>query len=588
MIQFRCASLLSPEYNSMPTRSLWRFATYVSVSCGSLLGCSAPEQVILPAEPYTVIIQTPKVLLESREILSLAATVVTRDGSPVSNQTVSWSSSNEAVASVSAGGVLSAKSIRGGVTEWVTIRASAATVSGEIAVGVRPVNAASVKIRTIGPLMYRGDSAVLSAEVLDSTGSVLLNRTITWSVSDSSVGFVSSMGTLIARKTGLVRIRAAIQMAVDSAAVAIVEPLPLGAMPSVISAGRYHTCAIRIDDVVVCWGANGTGQLGDGRTLPIGRSSPLPVLSPVGFSQVSLGFLSSGSASFISGFSCAISTSREGWCWGDNQLGSIGDGTRVSRLMPMRVAGGLEFVKLASGYSSTCGVAVSGKLFCWGGGYGDTILVPTAVQSPEIFRDVASRWGHFCALNMAGRAFCWGYNDEGQLGDGTYMRRSVPTPVLGDLSFSSVVTGYGFSCGLTGLGKVYCWGSAFFSRNQLAPTAVNSAVVFSSLTAGMDHVCGLSRSGQVYCWGEGRGGQLGNGASGIAQFPTAVLSDQAFSSLSAGFSHTCGITLGGTAYCWGSNVTGQLGIEVSDSLTSYGQVKFVPSLVVGGHRFRSR
>ena len=39
-----------------------------------------------------------------------------------------------------------------------------------------------------------------------------------------------------------------------------------------ITAGFYHTCAMRSDDRIVCWGWNADGQLGIGSTANVGKT----------------------------------------------------------------------------------------------------------------------------------------------------------------------------------------------------------------------------------------------------------------------------------------------------------------------------
>jgi alpha-tubulin suppressor-like RCC1 family protein len=47
-----------------------------------------------------------------------------------------------------------------------------------------------------------------------------------------------------------------------------------------ISTGSRHTCALELDGRALCWGANRSGQLGDGTTTD--RLIPTPVVDPEG------------------------------------------------------------------------------------------------------------------------------------------------------------------------------------------------------------------------------------------------------------------------------------------------------------------
>ncbi|MCL2825292.1 MAG: RCC1 repeat-containing protein, partial [Polyangiaceae bacterium] len=80
--------------------------------------------------------------------------------------------------------------------------------------------------------------------------------------------------------------------------------------------------------IVVCWGFNGGGRLGDGTTAT--RVVPTPVAgltSPV--SAIAAG----------TRHMCALSSTGAVVCWGDNSMGQLGDGTTVNRLLPTPVVG---------------------------------------------------------------------------------------------------------------------------------------------------------------------------------------------------------------------------------------------------------
>jgi hypothetical protein len=79
---------------------------------------------------------------------------------------------------------------------------------------------------------------------------------------------------------------------------------------------------------VKCWGANGSGQLGDG-TLDAH-------LTPADAEG-----LSGAKASLTTGWrhSCALPYSGTVQCWGANGTGQVGDGSSMDRLAPVAVSG---------------------------------------------------------------------------------------------------------------------------------------------------------------------------------------------------------------------------------------------------------
>lgn len=96
-----------------------------------------------------------------------------------------------------------------------------------------------------------------------------------------------------------------------------------------LAAGNAHTCGITTDDLLYCWGRNGEGELGvatsETCTPGSGPTScsrvPLLVSAATHYSNVVAGFQ----------YTCALTTSGEAWCWGDNDSGQLGDGTSTRR-----------------------------------------------------------------------------------------------------------------------------------------------------------------------------------------------------------------------------------------------------------------
>jgi hypothetical protein len=90
-----------------------------------------------------------------------------------------------------------------------------------------------------------------------------------------------------------------------------------------ISAGAKHTCAVLDTGALYCWGLNASQQLGDGTVTP--RPQPTQVYG-----------LSSGIAAVAAGsvHTCAMTTTSDVKCWGDNVYGQLGDGTNIVRSQP--------------------------------------------------------------------------------------------------------------------------------------------------------------------------------------------------------------------------------------------------------------
>jgi alpha-tubulin suppressor-like RCC1 family protein len=201
-----------------------------------------------------------------------------------------------------------------------------------------------------------------------------------------------------------------------------------GADVAQVAAGGQHTCALTGDGRIQCWGANRDGQLGDGTT---GGSRPVP--APVGLPGRAV-HVSTGLA-----HSCALTADGAAWCWGRNEAGQLGDGSRVMRSLPVRVAGdgATRFAQIAAGGTHSCAVDAGGAVWCWGqntrGAVGDGSTTarerPVRVALPGRAEAVATGTAHSCARLTDGRAFCWGSASAGQLGDSARVARRSPVAV---------------------------------------------------------------------------------------------------------------------------------------------------------------
>jgi len=210
----------------------------------------------------------------------------------------------------------------------------------------------------------------------------------------------------------------------------------MGGGVSSISAGVLHTCALTSAGEAYCWGMNFAGGLGDG-TLD-GRPTPAAVDQSVG-GGVSFASISAGSLQ-----TCALTAGGTAYCWGANWTGQLGDGTTTNRTTPTAVdqteAGSFASVWVGN---HSCGRNSGGEVYCWGfngsgqlgDGTVDSRTTPTLVNQGAVIggglASISIAQSHSCGLTSGGQAYCWGRNDSGQLGDGTTTDRLLPTRVAG-------------------------------------------------------------------------------------------------------------------------------------------------------------
>ena len=212
-----------------------------------------------------------------------------------------------------------------------------------------------------------------------------------------------------------------------------------------VSAGDGHSCAVRIDDTITCWGWNNLGQT----DAPSGT-----------FKTVSAG----------GGHSCAFRTDDTITCWGNNASGQAD-------------APSGTFKTVSAGGAHSCAVRTDDTITCWGLNDLGRADAPSGT-----FKTVTAGGAHSCAVRGDDTIICWGRNGSGEA--------DAPSG-----TFKTVSAGSVHSCAVRGDDTITCWGWNSDGRAD-APSGT-----FKTVSAGSEHNCGLRADDTITCWGRNGSGQ---------------------------------------------------------------------------------
>ncbi|HEU4535428.1 MAG TPA: hypothetical protein VFS00_14970, partial [Polyangiaceae bacterium] len=269
--------------------------------------------------------------------------------------------------------------------------------------------------------------------------------------------------------------------------------------------GGRHTCALRDDETVLCWGLNGQGQAAADPALVSQALEPTPLRDTDGVNplqnvkQIALG----------DAHGCALLDNGSVACWGDNAFGQLGRGegpaSYVAKIVLDDVGEVLSGVQdIAAGDFFSCARTAAGTLYCWGsnnfGQIGAAFPLGAIAYNATPYFDSSSNGiqnatafalggFHACAIFAGGRVRCWGSDESGQLGNGP---------------------GTGGAAGAAGAGGAVPRLAAVDPVKVLDATGAELTGALS-LSLGAQHSCALLAGGVARCWGRNGSGELGDG-----------------------------------------------------------------------------
>jgi len=323
--------------------------------------------------------------------------------------TVTWSSDNKSIATVSSTGTV--KGIKAGSTS-INVR----TANGYSASCTVNVKDATLVIDRDSTTAFVGDVFKLS-----STIEYTDEKSITWSTEDSNVATVnSSTGEVKAVGLGTTNIIASSSGGLTAKSkVNVIEKVLMQGTVASVSAGRIFSLLLKKDHTLWACGNNYYGQLGDGTTT----SHNIPANVMNGVKSVSAG-----------GFhSMILKTDGTLWACGYNHYGQLGDGTTTDRSTPVKVMDGVASV--SAGYDHSMILKTDGTLWACGRNYdgllgdGTTTSRSTPVKVMDGVASVSAGGFHSMILKTDGTLWACGYNYYSQLGDGSTVDRHTPAQI---------------------------------------------------------------------------------------------------------------------------------------------------------------
>jgi alpha-tubulin suppressor-like RCC1 family protein len=335
---------------------------------------------------------------------------------------------------------------------------------------------------------------------------------------------------------------------------------------SVGVAGPHTVCARSERGDFYCWGDNSAGEVPGGLASEVSRPTPGAAVLPGRILDVAIG----------ADHACAIvasGTATEGAvrCWGHNDFGQLGNGTRTASTTPVSVAIS-NAIELAAGLYSTCALLRTGEVRCWGEGSngqlgdGSTMsrLAPVAVADLTGARRLDGASLRYCAVAGTGEVVCWGQGHTGRQRYSFDSRTAVEVAVgtahtcaiaEGTIGAPLVVACWGEGSG----GEIGDGASTRRDTPVVVPGAFGPGTAPLALSAGAGHTCVASTDGTVRCWGRNDSGQVGNGRTTAQTTPVVLGMLDEVVAIDAGFAATCAVTARGAVWCWGQNGAGELG-----------------------------
>lgn len=229
-----------------------------------------------------------------------------------------------------------------------------------------------------------------------------------------------------------------------------------------LAGGLHNSYALKADGTVWAWGLNATGQIGDGTTTT--RLTPVQVVGLAGVKAIAAGH---GFALALVSQGAQAGTV---WAWGANTTGQLGDGTTTTALTPQQVAGATRVKSVIAGLNWAGARTADDELLLWGsndngqmatgvlGGANTPAPVRTAPWMGPL-ADLSAGYYHALTLGRDGQVWGWGRSCEYQLAMGAACQYRPTADVIPSFPNAALVVAGGYhTLAVAPDGQVWAWG----------------------------------------------------------------------------------------------------------------------------------
>jgi hypothetical protein len=284
-----------------------------------------------------------------------------------------------------------------------------------------------------------------------------------------------------------------------------------------VGVGYGYACALVIAGEVYCWGAQGYGSnLGGSLLSWYGNTLPVPVSGVSGAVKLS-----------VDGYhSCAVKSDSTVWCWGYNIASQLGSGVATGG--PIQVPGISDAIDVSAGFNHSCALRANGTVRCWGfyrPGFRDIVGVSgvTAIVSDSGPCVRLANGTTRCYSFDVDTESLVPEKVTLTTGEVAIELSSMPTTRLPNVNNGSLCVIDSFSrvvCMGSGGGGLLGNGGLADSPVATFAVGVSDATYITGNTGAR---CVVVSGGRVKCWGRGESGNLGERASGFQQVPVTVI-----------------------------------------------------------------